>query len=67
MALVGCQYEPVSLDLSEFCFEEEQDIHNTHEKSTKSQCVTEWCRCGKWDVMHTIVEYLSCSKVEALG
>ena len=26
------------------------------------------CRCGKWDVMDTNIEYLSCSKVEeALG
>ena len=67
MALVGFQYEPVSLDVNEVCFEEEQDILNTHEKSRKSHSVTEWCRCGKWDVMHTNVEYLSCGKVEVLG
>ena len=30
------------------------------------ESVTEWCRCGKWDVMHTNVEYLSWDKVEAL-
>ena len=41
MALVGFQYEPVSLDVSKFCFEEEQDISNTREKSRKSQSVTE--------------------------
>ena len=42
MALVGFQYEPVSLDVNEVCFEEEQDILNTHEKSRKSHSVTEW-------------------------
>ena len=41
MALVGFQYEPVSLDVSKVCFEEEQDISNTREKSRKSQSVTE--------------------------
>ena len=67
MALVGFQYEPVSLDLNEVCFEEEQDIPNASEKSRKSQIVTEWCRCGKWDKMHANVEYLSCGEVEVLG
>ena len=47
MALVGFQYEPVSLDVNEVCFEEEQNITNTHEKSRKSQSITELCRCGK--------------------
>ena len=47
MALVGFQYEPVSLDVNEVCFEEEQDIPNTREKSRKSESVTEWFRCGK--------------------
>ena len=47
MTLVGCQYEQVSLNENEVCFEEEQDILNTHEKSRKSQSVTEWYRCGK--------------------
>ena len=37
------------------------------EKSRKSQSVTEQCRYGKWDVMHTNVENLNCSEVEALG
>ena len=46
MGLVGFQYEPVSLDVNEVCFEGEQDIPNTREKSRKSQSVTEWCRCG---------------------
>ena len=36
MALVGFQYEPVSLDVNEVCFDEEQDIRNTGEKSTKN-------------------------------
>ena len=47
MALVGFQYEPVSLDVNEVCFKEEQDISNTREKSKKRQSVTEWWRCGK--------------------
>ena len=47
MALVGFQYEPVSLEVSKVCFEEEQDIPNTREKSMKSQSVTEGCSCGK--------------------
>ena len=47
MALVGFQYEPVSSDVKEVCFEEEQDIPNTREKSGKYQSLTEWCRCGK--------------------
>ena len=47
MALVGFRYELVSLDVNEVCFEEEQDISNTREKSRKSQSVTEWCRYGK--------------------
>ena len=28
---------------------------------------SEWCRCGKWGVMHTNVEYLRCGEVETLG
>ena len=36
MALVGFQYEPVSLDVNEVCFKEEQDISNTREKSKKT-------------------------------
>ena len=67
MALVGFQYKSVSFDVNKVCFEEEQDIPNTREKSRKSQSVTAWCRYGKWDVMHTNVEYLSCGEVEALG
>ena len=47
MALVGFKYEPVSLDVNKVCFEEEQDIPNTYEKSRKSQSITEWYRCGK--------------------
>ena len=31
----------------------------------KCHSVTEWCRCGKWGVVHTNVEYLSYGKVEA--
>ena len=66
MALVGFQYEPVSLDVNEVCFEEEHYNPDTCEKSIKSQSVTEWCRCGKLDVMLTNVEYLKCGEVEAL-
>ena len=47
MALVGFQYEPVSLDVNEVCFEEERDIFDTSEKSRKSENFTEWCGCGK--------------------
>ena len=47
MALVGFHYEPVSLDVNEVCFEEEQDSTNTCEKSRKILSVTEWCRCRK--------------------
>ena len=67
MALVGFQYETISLHVNKVCIEEQQDIPNTSEKSRKSQSVTESCRCGKLDVMHTNVEYLSCDKVEVLG
>ena len=52
MALVGVQYEPVNLDGNEAWFEEGQDISKTREKSRKTQSVAEWCRCGKWGVMH---------------
>ena len=64
MTIVGFQYEPSS-DVNEACFEEEQYILNSR-RSRKIQNVTEWCRCGKWGVMHTNNEYLSCGKVEAL-
>ena len=47
MALVGFQHEPVSLDVNEVCFEEEQDIPNTREKSRKILSVKGWCRCGR--------------------
>ena len=40
MALVGFWYEPVSLDVKEVWLDEEQDIHNMHEKSRKSQSDT---------------------------
>ena len=46
MALVGLQYEPVKLDVNEVCFDEEQDISNTCEKSKEDQNVT-GCTCGK--------------------
>ena len=58
--------EPVSLDVNKVCFEEEQDIPNTRQKSRKSQSLTKWCRCGKRDVIHKNNECLSCSEVEAL-
>ena len=59
--------EPVSLDVNKVCFEEEQDIPITREKSRKSQSITELCRCWQWGTMYTNVEYLSCGEVEALG
>ena len=62
MTLIGFQYEPISLDVNETCFEEEQNP-NTHEKSRTTQSVREWCRCGKSGAMHTNVGYLSCGKV----
>ena len=67
MALAGFQYEPVSLDVHEVCFEEEQDLRNTGEKSRKSQSIVECCRCGKWGVMHTNAEFLICGELEAFG
>ena len=66
IALVGVQYESVSLDENKICFDEKQDIPNTRGKSGKIQSVTKWCRCGKYGVMDTNVEYLSCGIVEAL-
>ena len=51
MTLVEFQYEPVSLEVNKVCFEEEQDIYNTREKSRKSQSVTEWSRCRKYKQM----------------
>ena len=47
MSLKGFQFETVSLDVNEVCFEEEQDIPNIWEKSRKRQSVTEWCSCVK--------------------
>ena len=35
MTSVGFEYEPVTLDVNEVCFKEEQDIPNTREKSRK--------------------------------
>ena len=66
MALVGFHYEPTSLDVSKVCFEENR-ISLIHMKNQGKVSVTESCRCGKSDMMHTNVEYLSCGKVEALG
>ena len=40
MALVGFQYEPVSLDVNDVCFEEEQNISNTRKISRKSKGFT---------------------------
>ena len=41
MALVGFQYEAVSLEVNKVCFNEEQNIPNMHEQSSKIQSVTE--------------------------
>ena len=46
MALIGFQNEPISLDVNKACFEEEQDITNTHEKSGNSQSLITWRRIG---------------------
>ena len=51
MAIVGFQYEPASLVVNKVCFDKEQNIPNTREKSRKSQSVSEWCRCEKCGVM----------------
>ena len=67
MALAGFQFESVSFDVNQICFEEEQDIPNTREKWRKSQSVDEWYRCMKWGVMLTNVKYLSYGEVEFLG
>ena len=64
MALVGLQYEPMSFDVQEVCFDEEQNILDTREKSRKSQSVTEWCRCGKCRVMDKNIKCLSCVEIE---
>ena len=62
MALIGFQYEPVSLDINKVYFEE-KNIPNTRKKSRKNQGITEWCRCGKWAVRHTNIEDLSCLEI----
>ena len=67
MGLVGFQYEPVSLGVNEFCFDEKHSLSNPGEKSRKSQNVTEWCRCEKSEVTNTNVECLSRRNVEDLG
>ena len=61
-SVVGFQY--VSLGVNEVCFAEIQEILNTREKLRTRQSVTEWCRCGKWGVMHTNVKYLSWGEFE---
>ena len=66
IALVGLQYEPMSFDVQEICFDEEQNILDTREKSRKSQSVTEWCRCGKCGVMDKNIKCLSCVEIETL-
>ena len=42
------------------------DISNTHEKSTKNQNVTEWCRCSKCGAMNKNVDGLCCHENEAV-
>ena len=66
MAFVGFQYESVSLNVNEIHFDEVQDISDTYEKSRKSKSISEWCRCGKYDIMDANIGCLSCGKVEAL-
>ena len=65
MALVGFQYEQVSLYVNEVCFYEEQDISNTRQKSRKSQSGTEWFKWeNKWSNGHKCLSY---GEVEVLG
>ena len=66
LVLVGFQHKPVSLDVNKVCFDEEHDIPNTREKSSKSQSVTEWYKCRKFGVKDTNVECLSCGEIRAL-
>ena len=66
MDLVEFQYEPVSLDVNKFCFDEEHHIPDTGEKSRKNQSITEWCSRGGKGVMDTNTECLSFSKVEVM-
>ena len=66
MALVGFQYQPVSYDVNKVCFDEEQDIPKTREKS-KNQSATEWCRCGKYGVMGINIECLVYGEIKTLG
>ena len=47
MALVAFQYEQVSLDENEDCFQEEQYTPNTREKSRKSQALLNGVDVGK--------------------
>ena len=51
MVLVGFQCEPVSLDVKKVCFDKEEHIPYTCEKSRKSRSITEWCICEKCVVM----------------
>ena len=61
MALLGFQCKPVCLDVKEVCFDEENDIPIFKcEKSTKSESVAGWCRCG---VMDTNAKCWSCCDV----
>ena len=41
MALVSFQCKPMSLDVSEVCFDQEHDIPNTREQSRKSPSAAE--------------------------
>ena len=66
MSLAGFQYEPVGLDVNEICFDVDQNIPNTPEKSRKIKNVNECGRCEECRVMDTNVVCLSCGKVENL-
>ena len=65
--LVGFRCEPECLVINEVCFDHEQDIPYTREKSRKTPSAIEWCRCEKFGVICINVEYLGCGEVEALG
>lgn len=61
---LGFHYEPESLDVNEICFDQEQVIPNTRQKSRISRSVTIWFRRAKCGAMDTNIERLSCGEVQ---
>ena len=56
----------MSLDVNEVCFDEERDIPNTREKSTKGPIITGWCKCRTCGAMDTDVKCLSDGEVKQI-